>query len=132
MDYLNIEFIELGEKGQVPCVTLLIEDKRRVFMVDSGSTYNLISFKCKHSFCEKRKVALNGVGRVEGKALIYERIPAKSKSTKAKVFLRNVVSMKKIFSRLNSFGIEGVLGTEFLVDNSALVDFKGKLLVVSR
>ncbi len=110
-----------------------IEGKQLLFLIDTGSSY---------SYLDKKSSYIKGlrIKRYEDKSIMITNFSHKSASERLVVATTAIdslyiatlviIDLDNLKSRISE-NLAGILGTDFLIGNKAIIDFKNRVLIIN-
>lgn len=126
---MNISFDYTLNNTKLPIISIMIENKKINFIIDTGSTCNLIDSNIVEYFKDIVKPVgeyyINGIDGTKHKVDVVV-IPLKIEE---KIFKQNfcVKPLLEAFKNIEKecgIQVHGLLGTDFLLKNKCIIDFK--------
>ncbi len=119
----DVQEIDLNIKKRLLFVEVMINGKKKRFIIDSGAP-NLIDQKLQDEFGFK-KLGSIGVNDVGGrtKNMIYVKVPELKMGG---ITVKNTVAIVGDFSKFTCFGIDGIIGTNVMSHFDWKLDYSSK------
>lgn len=132
---MNISIEYTLKRTKLPIISVVIEDKKLCFILDTGSTCSLIDSSVVEYFKDIvepiGEYFVNGIDGTKHKVdIIVIPLMIEGQIYKQKFCVSSLLEAFRDIENENGIQVHGLLGTDFLYENKCIVDFKEKNIII--